>query len=228
MKYASIAISLLLLTGMAVARVYRPQPADAAPYHEHVRQVAGSLPIRIGDWVGTDLDVPPAAIKMLQPNVLVYRQYHQLETGQIASLLLVQCKDARDLAGHFPPVCYPAHGWEPVFSRPHTWRLDDRTIDGMEYGFDFRGLQATQHMVVANFMVLPDGQFLRDMKGVRRAAADYTRHFLGAAQFQIVMDASIPESQRDKTVQQLLEGCRETIDAIRSSAPSSRDSATLE
>jgi len=228
MKYASIATSLLLLAGMAVARGYRPRPIDAAPYHEHVRQVAASLPIRIGDWLGTDVAVPPAAIEMLQPNVLIHRQYRHLKTGRTASLLLVQCKDARDLAGHFPPICYPAHGWETAFSRPHTWRLDGHPIGGMEYGFDFRGPSATRHMIVADFMILPNGQFLRDMQGVRRAAADYTRHFMGAAQFQIVMDASTPESQRNETVQQLLAGCRGTIDAIRRPANSARESATPE
>lgn len=215
MKSFSIAATLVLLSAMAAARAVRPRPIDAAPYHQHVRQVAASLPRRIGDWVGTDTQVPPAAVEMLQPNVLIHREYRHLPSGRTASLLLVQCKDARDLAGHFPPVCYPAHGWRETRREPHDWHLDGQVIHGTLYGFQFRGAPGVRRMAVANFMVLPDGRTLRDMEGVQRAAADYTRHFLGAAQVQIVMDAAIGETQRDEAVEQLLRGCRDVIEAIR-------------
>lgn len=213
--FFSILVSLALLAGMAAARLTRPAPEDAEPYHRQVREAADALPFQIGDWFGADQDVPPAAIQMLQPNVLVSRRYRSIDTGRVATILLVHCKDARDLAGHYPPVCYPAHGWTMDSTTPRRWNVDGLLIDGTEYGFSFRMATATRRMVVASFMVLPGGQILPDMKGVRHAAADYTRHFYGAAQIQLILDARIPTAERDVIFRELAGAFRGVINALR-------------
>jgi hypothetical protein len=211
----SVLVALALLAGMAVARATRPAPADVAPYHERVRVAVDSMPFRIGDWVGTDVKVPESAVQLLQPNVMLNRQYRNVETGRVVTLLLVHCRDARDLAGHYPPVCYPAHGWTQDSSEPHDWTIGDLVIPGTEYRFSFKRPTETRRVTVADFMVLPGGPILRDMKGVRRVADDYTQHFLGAAQIQLLMDATIPVEERDAIVCELVAGVRPAIDAIR-------------
>lgn len=213
--FVSILASLALLAGMAAARMTRPAPEDAEPYHRQVRDAANALPFQIGNWFGTDQEVTPAAIQMLQPNVLVSRRYRNIHTGRVATVLLVHCRDARDLAGHYPPVCYPAHGWATDFTTPRRWDVAGLSIDGTEYGFSFRMPTETKRMVVASFMVLPGGPILPDMTGVRHAAADYTRHFYGAAQIQLILDAGIPTAERDAIFRELAGACRGVIDALR-------------
>jgi hypothetical protein len=146
---------------------------------------------------------------------MVNRQYRNVMTGRIVTLLLVHCRDARDLAGHYPPVCYPAHGWTQDSAAPHDWSVGDLVIEGTEYHFSFKRPLATRRIVVADFMVLPGGPILRDMQGVRRVADDYTQHFLGAAQIQLLMDAAIPAEERDAIVAELVAGIRPAIDAVR-------------
>ena len=65
--------SLMLLGVMQLAKSQRLTPADAEPYHQQVKLAADAIPYRIGQWVGSDQDVPPSAIRLLQPNVLFNR-----------------------------------------------------------------------------------------------------------------------------------------------------------
>ena len=208
-------LSVGLLGAMGFSALSRPTPDDAEPYHLRVKQVAAEIPLRIDRWIGTDKEPTRAAVKLLNPNVLFTRRYRNLDTGRTATFMLVQCKDARDLAGHYPPVCYPAHGWKLKSSAPKYWHFNELQIPGMEYRFDFSRLEGTRRIVIRNFMILPDGRIYRDMSGVREAAADYNRHFFGAAQIQLVTDAGMPSPERDEVFRELLEGHQTLIDALR-------------
>ena len=70
-----------------------------------------AAPYRIGQWIGEDVAVPPAALEILQTNAILSRRFRHLTSGINANLLVVHCSDARDMQGHYPPVCYPANGW---------------------------------------------------------------------------------------------------------------------
>ncbi len=48
-----------------------------------------------------------------------------------------------------------------------------------------------------NFLIVPGKGILPDMPGLRKASEDYRRRFYGAAQFQLVMDADLPQADRD-------------------------------
>ncbi len=210
-----VALSLGLVGSMAAAKLLRPVPEDAQPYHLQVRKVVEAIPQRVGDWVGLDQEIPRSAVKLLRPNVLFHRQYRNLRTGGVATFLIVHCKDARDLAGHYPPNCYPANGWTQESQRPRDWNINDLPVTGTEYEFSRTSLTGETRIVVMNFMVLPNGQILRGMERVRHAASDYTRRFYGAAQFQLLMDASIAPDERDQYVAQLVGPNQSVIDTIR-------------
>ena len=209
-------VSVGLLVAMGIGSLTRTKPKDIEPYHQAVRDAVGALPMRIGSWVGTDNEIPRAAIQLLHPNVLFNRKYRNLKTGHTATLMLVHCKDARDIAGHYPPICYPAHGWTLESDKPDVWLINDLEIHGTEYGFSFDHLGETTRTVIQNFMVMPNGQILPDMQGVRKAAADYTRHFYGAAQIQLVTRADIPKRVRDAFLQELLGPNEDLIETLRS------------
>ncbi len=209
-----LAACLLLLAFVAAESWSRPSPADAAPYHAEIRRVADVVPMDIAGWKGADAPVPPSAVKLLRPNVLVSRTYQHQRTGQHAAVLLVQCKDAADLVGHYPPRCYPAHGWSVVESTAHDWRIGGRNIPGMAYRYSMVRNDTTINLHVINFLLLPDGTLSRDMGDVAGAAADYTRFIYGAAQLQVVTDAELSESERNDILKDLLPAYFPLMDAI--------------
>jgi hypothetical protein len=188
------------------------KPADVEPYHAKARVVIKAWPEtipdrdgdRIGQWTTSDDEsLPPSAEQLLHPNCVIDRRYtSNLFTPNglpaQASLLIVQCKDSRDMAGHYPPICYPAAG-EQMISEPNPFTFDVNgvRIKGMEYHFLQKTLPVSRQCVY-DFFIVPGKGFVSDMTGVRKAAGDYQRRYYGAAQFQVVMDADYPQELRER------------------------------
>lgn len=202
---APVAATLLLLGGASADKVmFHLPPADAAPYHARVRDMAARLPYSLGPWLGIDTPVPPAAVELLRPNVILSRQYQNVRTGRTAGLLIVHCEDARELIGHYPPACYVAHGWEMRSKVAKTREVDGEGIPITDYTFASRRVDYANELRIDNFMVLPDGQLCRDMDAVEAMAQDYRRKFFGAAQVQVISDARCSESEREDMFRQLI------------------------
>lgn len=208
-------LALALLGGAAADRLSLRPPTDAGPYHERVREAVKLLPKRIGDWMGREIEQPTAAVRLLRPNVILCREYQNYVTLRRATFLVVQCSDARDLVGHYPPVCYPNQGWRVMSKEPGDWDVDGTVVRGTIYQFRQPG-GAMQTTVVRNFMVLPDGRFERDMDAVDAASQNVERRFYGAAQVQVIVDASVPAEERDEIFGTLVAGNWPVIEAIRS------------
>lgn len=204
--WTSACITLLLLGGVAWEVRGRDQSADAVAYHQRIRGVADSaIPYSAGDWLGHDVECPPAAIDMLHPNVLTSRAFANVRTGEVASLLFVQCSDARDLLGHYPPVCYVAHGMTLVSREARDWTVGGVEIHGMRYHFGNVASSSSSGTVIDNFMALPTGKFGRDMEDVSAVAKDRRLRQFGAAQVQLLTDESMTDARRDEVVRELIE-----------------------
>jgi hypothetical protein len=189
-------------------------PEDVAPYLGQVQSAATKLPLRIGDWVGENIDVPQAAIKILRPNVIISRRYTNFVTGSTANVLLVHCSDARDLMGHYPPVCYPNQGWKMENATPRQWRVEglDGLVDGKQYRFR-RSRDDVGGLTIQNFMMLPNGRTGRDMDAIHKSAST-DQHFYGAGQVQVITQSGMPEEERDRVVQDLVQGHLPVISAV--------------
>lgn len=210
-------LCLALLAAIGISQWSAPSAQDAQPYHQRVSQVVQGWPHELGVWSGVDEPVPAAATELLAPNAVLHRTYRDHAAGRSATLMIVQCRDARNLAGHFPPICYPAHGWRLEHQSPRRWRCGEALlIDGMEYIFSYGGVAGSQRMSVANFMILPDGRIAPDMAAVRRVAADYKQRHFGAAQVQVLTDARLPDRQRDRMIAELIHEHRGVIHSIQS------------
>ena len=212
-----LVITLGLLLGLTWQKRSYPTAGDADGYHQQVRTAIEAIPVEIGSWVGTDVPVPPAALAMLRPNAIVSRRYINKRTGRHVDMLVEQCRDARDMAGHYPPVCYPSSGWTPQKETPMQWTIaDGLTIHGTEYEFSQMLPERASLIVVDSVFVLPDGSITRDMKGVRMLAADYRRHFYGAGQIQVVFSTHMPADERKRITELLLGAVRPVVEAISS------------
>lgn len=210
-------LCLLLLTGVGAEQQWFHVPAaEVEAYHRSVRDQAEQLSSRLDDWVGVDVEVPVAAVTLLRPNAMVSRRYMNIRTGRHAQLLLVQCRDARDMLGHYPPVCYVSQGWQLHRSASRDWRIDDVEVPGREYEFIKAGVGRSGRVIIYHVLILPDGTLARDMAGVRASASHYTRRYLGAGQLQIMLDANVPVDERDEIFKQFLHGYQSIMQVIRS------------
>jgi hypothetical protein len=194
-------LSVGLLAGIVSEQRTHLKPRDVEPYHAAARTAVDGVPYVIGYWTGTDDEIPVAAQKLLRPNAILSRRYSDNSPvtesddshpeHRLASLLIVQCRDSRDMVGHYPPICYRAHGdtIDEKYCGPRDWAVNGTVIPGYEYQFTKVFAGQTLRTVVYNFLIVPGRGIVRDMKGVEQAAEDYQQRYYGAAQFQVVFHA---------------------------------------
>ena len=208
----AIVCAALLLLGAARSRLSLPRPADADAYHDAVRLAAAGIPLRAGDWVAEDLPVPSESLEQLHPNVIISRRYHNGATGASVSLLLVQSRDVRYIAPHYPPVCYPGAGLTQTSQNKVRIRLAQISVNATRYTFESNNF-GRGGLQVDNFMVLPDGTFQPDMEGMERRIGSQQRYF-GAAQVQVVHSDNRADSEETAETEAILAGYQPVIDAI--------------
>jgi hypothetical protein len=190
-------MTLVLLAGVTYTQYFLRQPAAGAEaYHERARLMAENFPFHFDRWLGVEVPVPQAAVTMLKPNFIISRRYQEIGSGRSASLVVVHCRDSRDILGHYPPVCYKGQGWLEESTESRDWVVGKETIQATRYVFRSDRAAGGQELVVDNFMILPTGQTARDMTGVTLAAQDNQLKHFGAAQVQIVYPQGMAEADR--------------------------------
>jgi hypothetical protein len=194
---ASPVLCLLLLGGMVAQQRTRLKPDDPVVRNYHARAEAAIKEMPWGikalgaDWSAEERKPETAAVRLLKPNAILSRHYVQIvSSGRplTADLLIVQCRDSRDMTGHYPPICYKNIGYELVHRAPRgPIQVGNERVTYTEYHFE-KYSHGRQHKVcVFNFFVVPGRGVVADIKGVHEAAEDYERRFFGAAQFQVLM-----------------------------------------
>jgi hypothetical protein len=217
--WLSCTLACALLGGVALDRQLLHVPSgNAEAYHLRVR-AAAAMPVYFDDWVSQDIPVLPAAVAMLRPNVVMERRYRNISTGLQADFLLVQCRDARDLIGHYPPVCYKANGFQQLSCEPDLRKIQNLPLNGTTYEFSSSKLAMKGSMKVFDLMILPNGQTAPDMNGVYTIARDRRLRHFGAAQIQILTDAAMSEGDRTRVIDTLVKSAKPVIDAIRAGVP---------
>ncbi len=205
-RYIPAYLTVALLLGLTAETLSRPQPEDAKPFHAHLQAMKQTFSDPEG-WICPDPDhkLPDGAVALLKPNLTICRTYLKPRF----QFLLVQCRDARDMGGHYPPICYPANGCVVVGDkegRVMNWTIEGKTFVGKEYEFSHLEEGQTRTQIIDNLLILPRRQdcYVQDIKWVRGFAADYTQRFYGAAQIQFVFDGTVPENERRDIMTQLI------------------------
>lgn len=200
----------ILLALLATGGVDAHRHQGIEPYMASVRIAIENIPVAIGSAVGTNVEPTRAATDLLSPNKILQRRYLDPATGRGMSLLVVHCGDVRDMLGHFPPVCYPAHGWQPAQNRSTTIEIAGTSALAHVYEFVRTDDLIERRMTILNFFILPGspgssrggtasegagdgvtvGQIAADMRAVERVARLRGVAGLGVAQVQIVMDGT--------------------------------------
>ena len=203
--WAAVCVTAALLIALGVERQTRGATKQSTTYHERMRVLAEStVPFSIGDWLGRTVEPPKAALAILHTNQYLSRVYENLRTGEVATLLYVQCSDARDLIGHYPPICYRGRGLLEKSRAPTDWAIGETKIEGMRYRFGGERPTGSYETVVDNFMALPTGTTGRDMDSVNEVAQDTRLRHFGAAQIQVVTDGAMTDARRDEVFRTLV------------------------
>jgi hypothetical protein len=206
MRGVSMTLTLIVLAGFYLATKDQPTADSAAPHHAELAKVVEQLPDRLvgtqGEWVVIDRPpVPPAAQQLLRPNALTARVLRNDALGAQASFIVVQCRDSRDMAGHYPPNCYPAHGWKwqeaPGPSSSVQVALPGKTVTVPYQLYRFRqpGFPRERQIKIFSFFAIPGRGLVPDIGSVRKAAEDYRVRPYGAAQIQVIVDGSVEDAQ---------------------------------
>ena len=192
-----------------------PRPADAEAYHAAAKEAAAALPLSFGPYEGRDVAMPEEAVTLLRPNVMFARQYRSLHPPVVASLLVAQVRDARDLLGHWPPNCYPSNGYTMEPAELKTWTVAGETVPGVRFRMHILENGQRVEQVVDFFMVLPDGRIARSMETVTDAAARFDWRYYGAAQVQVLTPGGMPDKQRDAVFREMVAAHQPLLDTLR-------------
>lgn len=209
-------VCLLLVAGIWLERRLFHQPVgDPASYHAMIRAVADRLSYRIGDWEGVDEEPAPAAVAMLKPNLLLQRRFENAVTGERATLMIAQCRDARDMGSHYPPVCYRMQGWTERGTASRTIRVKETDIPVTVYRFTKDSFDQYDEIVIYNFFVRPDGSIESGRAGVAEAASNPRMKLFGAGQVQVLFGPPLPGDRMDEVFQTIVANAFPVLDAIR-------------
>lgn len=208
-------IAMFFVAGPGAGKV-----SGSDEYAERVRAAIERIPYQIGDWVGKDIEVPAPALKLLKPNKIMQRRYVDPSTGRTISVLVVHCGDVRDMRGHYPPVCYPAHGWDEVREQREasSVSVSGGVFPARNYMFRRVVQGVEQSMGILSFFVLPDPRtpIAEDMRALDRRAQIRSTAALGSAQVQIVGAEQIPGAEREKVINQFMRALEPAIRAVAS------------
>jgi len=208
---------LIILLGLMITNRSIQIPQDAIDaYHARVADAAARIPYKINDWIGHDVPVTQAAQKLLKPNVLFQREYKNLITGRRMTVMLVHCSSVRDMGGHYPPVCYPAHGWQATGSTAESVSISEVPQSVREYSF-IKSLDGQKSgLRVTDFFVIPskESPIIYDLAQLRHLGERRDENELGVGQIQILTSSDIPEDERDNAVDAVLHSLEPVIQAI--------------
>lgn len=213
LRKLAIVFSLILLIVIGLLRASPGDEAAIGAYHRSAAEAVNSIPVDIDGWVGQQVPLPQSATNLLRPNALIARSYSNPERGVSATLMIVQCRDTRDMTGHYPPRCYPANGW----LEPEQDPVGMVNVEGQEmrsYRFHRVAGRVERDITVYSLFVLPTGEKTVSMVDVRKLSADYRYRRYGAAQIQVVIDGSVSPDDHGWILEEMYEIARPAIEAV--------------
>lgn len=206
---------VLLIAIYAFGGISQEPPPGAREYFAQVASQIDALPYRIDSWFGVNLPYTDVEVQMLRPNKILQRTYQDETTGQRASLSIVHCTDMRDMGGHYPPVCYPAHGWDFDSSQPIEVTIDGRSQEARVYRFSRLNQGTREAIRIVSFFVVPYGDVIFNDRGtLDRAAKNPQAVGLGVGQVQILTPGSQSEQSADEIVSRILMVIEPVVETI--------------
>ncbi len=215
---------LAILIAPRAAPVGLSHAADDGAYKGRIAAVLKAAPRFIDRWTGVDAPVPPEAQKMLRPNAVLSRTYSKPDHPPV-HVLIVHCNDARDMIGHYPPICYPSSGWTMTDTpRDLMLTIDRQPRPFREYRFDRLNTAAggSEAMRIYSSFILPDGVLTCEIDDIHRLSERTAVSVRGVAQVQFITPARIDDDAARAAAESVFDGLRSVFDVMRPDRTSPR------
>jgi hypothetical protein len=172
-----------------------------------------SVPFFVGEWIGRDEEVSPAAQQLLRPNAILSRTFRRPGEAGV-HVMVVHCSDARDMIGHYPPICYPSAGW--VMGAVQNEAQDvmlpvgDDSLPLRTYIFrKAREHGGEQQVRIFSTFILPDGSATRHIEDVSRQSGRPAISVQGVAQVQIITFSRVSREEALQAAGEVLGGMQD-------------------
>jgi EpsI family protein len=105
-----LAVMLLASTGWFL----HSRNDELIPRHERLE----TFPLQLGDWVGTDLEIPKEVSQVLGAGDFLFRDYSKIELPNSRVNLFIAYFPSQRIGDtiHSPKNCLPGAGWSPLAS----------------------------------------------------------------------------------------------------------------
>lgn len=209
----AIPFSLIMLVVVGAVRTNPANTRAIDAYHTNIADVINEIPLEVGGWIGRVVPLPQSATSLLNPNAIIAHEYFHKDKRVVATLMIVQCRDARDMGGHYPPVCYPANGWTDLYDgEVQTYTIDEHDL--RIYGFRRVAGKIEREIIIYGLFALPTGEITTSMRDVRQLSADYGLRKYGAAQLQIMIQGEVDIEEHSWILEDMYEIARPAIQAV--------------
>ena len=110
-RYLPVVLAFGLIVGLGTVQgLWSDRWSDPIFDIQEFADRLNKVPIKIGDWEGTDQVVDSQSIRGSGAVGHVSRTYKNTKTNQVVSLWFI-CGHPRDISMHTPDVCYPGSGF---------------------------------------------------------------------------------------------------------------------
>ncbi len=159
-----------------------------------------AFPEQLGDegqWLLLDdVDVPTSQTAMLGLTAYISRSYSRIGVSPSVRTIvfIATATNARTMAGHHPPNCYPATGWAMT-------RIDGPEVQGFAstlgislpakiYRFT-RGSENERVRWVVNGFLMPNAGAVATLEETSVVSTRLATSWLGLTQYQIILDGDL-------------------------------------
>lgn len=213
----AVILTVLLLLGVLLERLSFPTPQDAEPFQQRVASAVSAIPLSFGTWRGRDVALPAPARTLLREPVYLAREYLDVGRDLSGSLVVVYCRDTQDLAGHYPPNCYPSSGWKNMGGEKDVpVPIGGEIVPMKRYEFERREAGRVERLVVYDTFLIPGRSPMASMTEVYRAASNHVSRHYGAAQVLVVMEESRGEEEEGVVREALAGLLGPVVEVVRS------------
>jgi hypothetical protein len=127
--YAPAALAIVAIVGLTVPQAkFTNRFTSGSISAEEFGKRFAKVPMTVGNWVGTDVEVDKATLEQAGAVNYVSRKYLNTETKQSVDLWLI-VGHSRDICRHTPDICYPSQGFAQLGERVR-WDFEEESNGG--------------------------------------------------------------------------------------------------
>ena len=200
--------------------MHDPGETDLEGWQYKISDAVEGIPLALGKehtWLMIgEVPIPASQQRMLDLNASCSRRYQLLGESPtlFVTLFVAHSRDARAMAGHYPPNCYPSSGWLMDDSESNEGEYFSELPDGTKMRlrqYSFYRPQSDARIRVINGFVLPGGACVSTLGEAAGVMGRAEKSRLGLIQFQMMFDGKIDARRTREVSADVMHGIGESL-----------------